>query len=151
RRQRDLRLSRCAARLPLRRAGQLQRGERQDRLATDHGLPEEAPEEIGRALLLRRRNGKPGRICPARLLLLALLVVFAPASVHAQDYPARPIRLIITTPAGGLVDVMGRLFADELSARLGQPVVIDNRVGGMTQIGADALNRATPDGYMLMI
>jgi len=47
--------------------------------------------------------------------------------------------------------VMGRLFADELGARLGQPLVIDNRVGGMTQIGADALNRASPDGYTLMI
>ena len=58
---------------------------------------------------------------------------------------------IITTPAGGLVDVVGRLFADELGARLGQPLVIDNRVGGMTQIGADALNRASPDGYTLMI
>ena len=46
---------------------------------------------------------------------------------------------------------MGRLFADELSARLGQPIVIDNRPGGMTQIGADALNRAAPDGYTLMI
>src|SRR5262245_30241177 len=46
---------------------------------------------------------------------------------------------------------MGRLFADELSARLGQPIVIDNRPGGMTQVGADALNRAAPDGYTLMI
>jgi tripartite-type tricarboxylate transporter receptor subunit TctC len=85
-----------------------------------------------------------------RLLILAALAS-APAAAQAQDYPTRPIRLIITTPAGGLVDVMGRLFADELSARLGQPIVIDNRPGGMTQIGADALNRATPDGYTLMI
>jgi tripartite-type tricarboxylate transporter receptor subunit TctC len=85
-----------------------------------------------------------------RLLILAVLA-FAPAAAPAQDYPTRPIRLIITTPAGGLVDVMGRLFADELSARLGQPIVIDNRPGGMTQIGVDALNRATPDGYTLMI
>src|SRR5262249_12654009 len=83
--------------------------------------------------------------------MLALLVASAAASARAQDYPVRRIRLIITTPAGGLVDVMGRLFADELGARLGQPLVIDNRVGGMTQIGADALNRAAPDGYTLMI
>jgi tripartite-type tricarboxylate transporter receptor subunit TctC len=85
----------------------------------------------------------------ARLILL--LLVCAPAAAWSQDYPARPIRLIITTPAGGLVDVMGRLFADELSSRLGQPIVIDNRPGGMTQVGADALNRAAPDGYTLMI
>src|SRR5262245_12577393 len=83
--------------------------------------------------------------------MLALFGACLPATARAQDYPARPIRLIITTPAGGLVDVMGRLFADELSARLAQPVVIDNRVGGMTQVGADALNRAAPDGYALMI
>jgi tripartite-type tricarboxylate transporter receptor subunit TctC len=86
----------------------------------------------------------------AARLILALLAC-APAAAWPQDYPARPIRLIITTPAGGLVDVMGRLFADELSARLGQPIVIDNRPGGMTQVGADALNRAAPDGYTLMI
>jgi tripartite-type tricarboxylate transporter receptor subunit TctC len=86
----------------------------------------------------------------AARLILALLA-WAPAAAWSQDYPARPIRLIITTPAGGLVDVMGRLFADELSSRLGQPIVIDNRPGGMTQVGADALNRAAPDGYTLMI
>ena len=68
-----------------------------------------------------------------------------------EDYPSRPIRLIITTPAGSLVDVLGRLFAQDLAERLGQPIVIDNRPGAMTQIGADALNRATPDGYTLMI
>jgi tripartite-type tricarboxylate transporter receptor subunit TctC len=84
-------------------------------------------------------------------VIIFMLVVLAPAAAWSQDYPARPIRLIITTPAGGLVDVMGRLFADELGARLGQPIVIDNRPGGMTQVGADALNRAPPDGYTLMI
>src|SRR5262245_36826344 len=80
-----------------------------------------------------------------------MALIQAATAAWAQDYPARPIRLIITTPTGGLVDVVGRLFADELSARLGQPIVIDNRVGGMTQIGADALNRAPADGYTLMI
>ena len=85
------------------------------------------------------------------LQIAALLVALAPTTTRAQDYPTRPIRLIITTPAGSLVDVMGRLVADELGARLGQPIVIDNRPGGMTQIGAEALNRAPPDGYTLMI
>jgi tripartite-type tricarboxylate transporter receptor subunit TctC len=86
----------------------------------------------------------------AALLFIALLVT-APPAAQAQDYPARPIRLIITTPAGGLVDVLGRLFAEEMAAPLGQPLVIDNRPGGMTQVGADALNRAAPDGYTLMV
>ena len=93
----------------------------------------------------------PARRSLRYLQIAALLVALAPTTTRAQDYPTRPIRLIITTPAGGLVDVMGRLVADELSARLGQPIVIDNRPGGMTQIGAEALNRAPPDGYTLMI
>jgi tripartite-type tricarboxylate transporter receptor subunit TctC len=93
----------------------------------------------------------PGRRSFRSLLVAALAVASLASSARAQDYPTRPIRLIITTPAGGLVDVIGRLFADELGARLGQPIVIDNRPGGMTQIGAEALNRAPPDGYTLMI
>jgi tripartite-type tricarboxylate transporter receptor subunit TctC len=83
------------------------------------------------------------------LTMLSLLVTAG--SVRAQDYPARPIRLIITSPAGSLVDVLGRLIGDELGARLGQTVVIDNRPGAMTQVGSDALNRAPADGYTLMI
>ncbi len=57
----------------------------------------------------------------------------------------------ITTPAGSLVDVLGRMFAEDLGARLGQSFIVDNRPGGMTQIGVEALNRAPPDGYTLMI
>ena len=81
----------------------------------------------------------------------ALALLLAPGAAETQDYPSRPIRLIITTPAGSLVDVLGRLYAQDLAERLGQPIVIDNRPGAMTQIGADALSRATPDGYTLMI
>jgi tripartite-type tricarboxylate transporter receptor subunit TctC len=78
-------------------------------------------------------------------------MVLAATPARGEDYPSRSIRLIITTPAGSLVDVLGRMFAEDLSARLGQSLVIDNRPGGMTQIGAEALNRALPDGYTLMI
>src|ERR1700704_2709540 len=84
-------------------------------------------------------------------LLAGLMLLLPSGPGRAQDYPSRPIRLIITTPAGSLVDVLGRLFAQDLSERLGQPIVIDNRPGAMTQIGADTLNRAPPDGYTLMI
>src|SRR5260370_25510188 len=84
-------------------------------------------------------------------LLACLMLVLAPGLGRAEDYPSRPIRLIITTPAGSLVDVLGRLFAQDLSDRLGQTIVVDNRPGAMTQIGADALNRASPDGYTLLI
>lgn len=82
---------------------------------------------------------------------LAAILALAPATLHAQDYPARPVRLIITSPAGSLVDVLGRLIADDMGARLGQPVVIDNRPGAMTQVGVDALTRSAADGYTLML
>jgi tripartite-type tricarboxylate transporter receptor subunit TctC len=90
-----------------------------------------------------------GRI--ARLLLFLVVLAAVPVTARAEDYPSRPIRLIITTPAGSLVDVLGRMFAEDLGARLGQSLIVDNRPGGMTQIGVEALNRAPPDGYTLMI
>ncbi len=83
------------------------------------------------------------------LIVVALLSV--PLAAQAQDYPSRPIRLLIHTPAGSLVDVLGRLIAQDLSERLGQSIVVDNRTGAMTQIAVDALVRSPPDGYTLMI
>jgi tripartite-type tricarboxylate transporter receptor subunit TctC len=81
----------------------------------------------------------------------ALIFVSAPHSAHSDDYPSRPIHLIVTSPAGSLVDVLGRLYAEEMSARLGQPIVVDNKAGAMTQVGTDVLTHADPDGYTLMI
>ena len=85
-------------------------------------------------------------------LFLALLTFYVLVpTARADDYPARPIKLIITSPAGSLVDVLGRIIANDLGERLGQTVVIDNRPGAMTKLGADAINRAPADGYTLMI
>ena len=73
------------------------------------------------------------------------------AAAHAQSYPARPVRLIVPFPAGGPVDVMGRLIAQSLSVTLGQQVVVDNRPGaGSTLAGREAA-RAEPDGYTLLL
>jgi len=86
------------------------------------------------------------------LLCIAAMCMLPVASrAAADDYPSRPIHLIITTPAGSLIDVLGRLYAQEMSARLGQPVVVDNRPGAMTLVGTEDLVRADPDGYTLMI
>src|SRR5271170_7852630 len=87
-----------------------------------------------------------GLLCAAALFMLPVA-----RSAAADDYPSRPIHLIITSPAGSLVDVIGRLVGEGLSQRLGQPVVVDNRPGGMTQLGTDVLVHADPDGYTLMI
>ena len=86
----------------------------------------------------------------AGVIALALFV-FGAIPASAQDYPSRPIRLIIHTPPGSLVDVLGRLVGQELGQRLGQSIVADNRTGGATMIAVDQLTRAPADGYTLMI
>src|SRR5436190_19761566 len=89
-----------------------------------------------------------------RVGILAAAVAFlatGPVAAKAQDYPSRSIRLLIHTPPGSLVDVLGRLVGQELSQRLGQSVVADNRTGGATMIAVEQLIRSPADGYTLMI
>ena len=75
---------------------------------------------------------------------------FAPA--HAQEaFPSRPITLVIPFPAGGATDVLGRLIGKKLGDKLGQSVVIDNRAGAGTVIGASYVAKAAPDGYTLLL
>jgi tripartite-type tricarboxylate transporter receptor subunit TctC len=81
---------------------------------------------------------------------LALLCVpFATATAAAQDYPARPIRLVVAFSAGGTTDFVARLLADKVKDTLGQPVVIENKPGANGAIGADLVSKAEPDGYTL--
>src|SRR6478609_1211152 len=85
------------------------------------------------------------------VLLLATALSAFPVAAAAQDYPSRPIKLLIHTPAGSLVDVLGRLVGQELGDRLGQSLIIDNRTGGATMIAVEQLVRSPADGYTLMI
>jgi tripartite-type tricarboxylate transporter receptor subunit TctC len=71
--------------------------------------------------------------------------------VMAQAYPSKPIKLIVPFPPGGGVDLYARLIQSELSRLLGQPVTIDNRTGASGMIGSDAVAKATPDGYTLLV
>jgi tripartite-type tricarboxylate transporter receptor subunit TctC len=85
---------------------------------------------------------------PRRAALLGLAMGLArPASAQTGDWPNRPIRWINPGPAGGAGDVISRLVADRLQARLGQPVVVDNRPGAGTNIGMAVVARAPADGY----
>ena len=81
---------------------------------------------------------------------LLALVTLAPVVVQAQDYPARPIRIVVPFPAGGPTDVNARIIAQRMSEDFKQPVIVENRPGGNTAIGAQAVAKAEPDGYMLL-
>ena len=76
--------------------------------------------------------------------------VFATA-VHAQDYPSHPVRLIVPFSPGGAVDGPIRVIAQEMSKRLGQSVVVENRPGAGATIGSEAVAKAQPDGYTLLL
>jgi tripartite-type tricarboxylate transporter receptor subunit TctC len=88
----------------------------------------------------------------ATTVATALIVTTQGKALCADgDYPRRPIRVLVGYAAGGVVDVVGRLFASELSIRLGQPVFIENLPGAFMQRPSEIVSRATPDGYTLMI
>ena len=85
-------------------------------------------------------------ICAIMPALLA-----APSVVRAQEFPSRPIRLVLSFPAGGLADGLARGLGPALSAALGQLVVVDPRPGGSQVVAAQAVARAAPDGYTLLL
>jgi tripartite-type tricarboxylate transporter receptor subunit TctC len=86
------------------------------------------------------------------LLIGALcLAVAAVAPAHAQSYPAKPVRLVVPYSAGGGVDTVARALGQELSAGLGQPVVVENRPGANSLIGTDYVAKQAADGYTLLI
>jgi tripartite-type tricarboxylate transporter receptor subunit TctC len=83
--------------------------------------------------------------------LLALAAVSLSAAALAQGYPSRPVRFIVPYPPGGTVDVVARVVAQSLGAQLGQNVIVENRAGANGTLGSDAVAKAAPDGYMLLV
>jgi len=87
-------------------------------------------------------------------LMLAMTLLAAPyvsSSSHAEDYPSRPVRIIVPFGAGGPADVTARLLGNMLQESLGQPVVVENRTGAGGVIGTEAAAHAPPDGYTLLM
>ncbi len=87
---------------------------------------------------------------PVTRIVMAAALAATASAASAQSYPTQPIRMIVPFIAGSPNDVVGRLLAQHLTTRLGQNVVIDNRPGGGTTIGAKAAASATPNGYTLL-
>lgn len=84
-----------------------------------------------------------------RLRALALLLAFGPAL--AQPYPAKPVRLVVSFPPGGTVDIVARILQPGLAAGLGQPIVIENRGGAGGAVATEAVARSAPDGYTFLL
>ncbi|HEY4374399.1 MAG TPA: tripartite tricarboxylate transporter substrate binding protein [Burkholderiales bacterium] len=82
---------------------------------------------------------------------LAALVALFSLAAHAQSWPTRPVRIIAPYPPGGFTDVVTRKVADEMGRRLKQAVVVENKPGAGTNIGAEAVATAAPDGYTLLM
>lgn len=79
----------------------------------------------------------------------APLAVLLPA--HAQSYPSKPIRIIVPFPAGGTTDIVARLVGQRMGESMGQPFIVENRGGAGGSLGADAVAKAAPDGYTLLM
>jgi tripartite-type tricarboxylate transporter receptor subunit TctC len=90
---------------------------------------------------------RPGRATGIATALTCLAV----AAAYAQDYPARPIRIIVPVSPGGITDIVARVAADYITARSGHPVVVENRTGAGGNIGVEAVARSAPDGYVLSL
>ena len=94
---------------------------------------------------------KSGVFHLSRAILVAAWLGACGGIVHAQDYPNRPVHLIVPNPAGGGTDAYARILAKGLEQRLGQPFVVENRPGQGTSIGGAFVSRAAPDGYTLLL
>ena len=81
-------------------------------------------------------------------LVCALFACSVPCALPAlaQTYPSKPVRIVVPSSPGGIIDLVTRLVAQQMSVQMGQPLVIENRPGASTNIGTEAVARAAPDG-----
>ena len=84
------------------------------------------------------------------LMVVATIAQFGAVAV-AQDYPTRPVTIVVPYPPGGPTDLVGRVIADRIKATLGQPVIVENVAGASGTLGSGRVVRAVPDGYTLVV
>lgn len=97
------------------------------------------------------RHCYPTRRTALALSLAASWLVAAPAHAQADNWPAKPIRIVVGFPAGSFTDTIARAVSDQLSRQLGQPVIVDNKPGANGAIGVGEAARSAPDGYTLLV
>src|SRR6185437_7908258 len=115
-------------------------------------------QSVGIAAKLRpertRISGRDEMAGSRSALMLAMALLMTPCasiSGHAEDYPSRPVKIIVPFGAGGPADVAARLIGNVLQESLGQPFVIENRTGAGGVIGTQEVAKSTPDGYTLLM
>jgi len=86
-----------------------------------------------------------------QLAALLALVIFAPLAAKAQDWPNRPVRVIVPFPAGGSTDVAARVIGEYLSRALHQQLVVENKTGANGNIGIETAAKSTADGYTILV
>ena len=84
-------------------------------------------------------------------ILAGAVLALSAIGAHAQTWPARPVKIIVPFPAGGLADILARQLSEELGKVWKQPVVVENRAGAGTMIAGEATAKAAPDGYTLLL
>lgn len=97
------------------------------------------------------RQAFPSRRDVQRILLAVACACLAPAAAHAQAFPAKPVRLVVTYPAGGSSDLMARIMGQKLAEHWGQPVVIESKPGAAGSIGMEYTARQPNDGYTFVV
>src|SRR3954466_6863063 len=91
------------------------------------------------------------RACLIALFIAPLFTTVLPATVIAQSYPTKPVRILVPAQPGGGLDLVGRTIADQMTKAFGQSFIVENSAGGGGSIAAMSTARAAPDGYTLMV